>query len=88
MSLPIDSILINVDISGAVWQNSSWASEYDEVIFDEYVLPPRVADEPIEYWWRQDIPNWLGVDLARDDDMLTLSRKINARIDVPIKRDA
>lgn len=88
LSLSVDSVAVTVDIAEAVWNSTPWANEYGRTVFEEYVLPPRVADEPVEYWWRQDIPRWLGVEAEPEDDLLALSRKINARIDVPIKPEA
>lgn len=88
LSLSVDSVAVTVDIAEAVWNSTPWANEYGRTVFEEYVLPPRVADEPVEYWWRQDIPRWLGVEAEPEDDLLALSRKVNARIDVPIKPEA
>ena len=48
-SLPEDSVAMDVRLARTVWKDAAWAGEYDRNIFQEYVLPPQVADEPVEY---------------------------------------
>ena len=55
-SLPEGSVAMDVRLARTVWKDAAWAGEYDRNIFQEYVLPPQVADEPVEYRWREDIP--------------------------------
>ena len=84
-SLPEDSVAMDVRLARTVWKDAAWAGEYDRNIFQEYVLPPQVADEPVEYRWREDIPRWLSPDIGPEDDLITAARKINAAVDVPVK---
>ena len=84
-SLPEDSVAMDVRLARTVWKDAAWAGEYDRNIFQEYVFPPQVADEPVEYRWREDIPRWLSPDIGPEDDLITAARKINAAVDVPVK---
>ena len=84
-SLPEDSVAMDVRLARTVWKDAAWAGEYDRNIFQEYVLPPQVADEPVEFRWREDIPRWLSPDIGPEEDLITAARKINAAVDVPVK---
>ena len=84
-SLPEGSVAMDVRLARTVWKDAAWAGEYDRNIFQEYVLPPQVADEPVEYRWREDIPRWLSPGIRPEDDFITAARKINAAVDVPVK---
>ena len=87
LGLQPDSVAMTADMAAMVWNTAPWAKEFGRTVFEEYVLPPRIADEPVEYWWRQDIPVRLGLEAEPSDDILSLSRKINSRIHVPVQPD-
>lgn len=87
LGLQPDSVAMTADMAAMVWNTTPWAKEFGRTVFEEYVLPPRIADEPVEYWWRQDIPVRLGLEAEPIDDILSLSRKINSRIHVPVQPD-
>lgn len=88
LSLNADSVAATVSLAQSVWDSTPWSVEYNDATFEEYLLPPRVADEPLEYWWRKDIPCWIKGDAAPGDEMLALSRRINAIVDVTIRPEA
>lgn len=49
-----DSLANHLDTAYKIWQQSAWSKSYSEDVFNKYVAPYRVADEPLEYGWRTD----------------------------------
>lgn len=50
--LHADSLIAHLDAAYHLWKQSPWQSLYSKEIFRKYVLPYRIADEPLEYYWR------------------------------------
>lgn len=73
--LNADSISLYSAAALRVWNETSWKRSYDNKTFFEYVLPPYVASEPVEYYWRNDIPKKLHVNT--DEDISVLASRIN-----------
>ena len=67
-----------------VWGQRPWSSDYNDDDVLNYILPPRIADEPVEYYWRSDIPQWLNINY-QGEEVLELARKINSVIDVDVR---
>ena len=76
-----DSLRNGIYIANNVWDQRPWAKEYGKDIFMNYILPPQVADEPVEYYWRTDIPKWIGIEY-KGEELLEFARLINSKIDV------
>lgn len=49
-----DSLKMCTALARDTWENVPWRSEYSPEHFMSYVLPYRVASEPLEYYWRED----------------------------------
>lgn len=52
--LDIDSLIQCTDAALDIWMRVPWASRYSDEVFKQYILPYRIADEPLEYGWRTD----------------------------------
>ncbi len=79
-----DSLKENITATLQVWENHSWSKDYCWNIFINYVLPPQIADEPIEYYWRTDIPKWMGLNY-KGEGLLQFAQRINSRIEVDMR---
>lgn len=80
-SLNPDSLKNGILIANDVWSKRQWAKEYEHNIFLNYILPPQIADEPVEYYWRRDIPRWIKVEY-NGERLLEFARLINSKIEV------
>lgn len=76
-----DSLRQIVDSACVVWNRTPWVDNYSTQDFLEYVLPPRIAEEPVEYYWRWDIPHYLKIPVA-DRNILSVATAINQQISV------
>lgn len=76
-----DSLREAIDCAVETWANVPWSKRYKKEQFYNYVLPHTVSNEPTEYYWRWDIPNWLKIE-SNNIDMLSISRQINSRVAV------
>lgn len=45
-----DILIENIDLAFKVWENKPWNIHYSFDEFCEYILPYRIADEPLENW--------------------------------------
>lgn len=52
--LRADSLIAHLNTAYRLWEQSPWQSVYSKDIFRKYILPYRIADESIEYYWRAD----------------------------------
>lgn len=52
--LQADSMIEHLNAAYRLWEQTPWSSVYSEDIFRKYILPYRIADEPLEYYWRTD----------------------------------
>lgn len=76
-----DSLYNYVSVALATWKTRPWAKDYSEDVFLNYVAPPQIAYEPIEYYWISDIPKWIGFNY-QGESMLQFASKINSKIEV------
>lgn len=76
-----DSLKLGILIANDVWNKRPWAKEYEHNIFLNYILPPQMADEPVEHYWRTDIPRWTGIE-HKGEGLLEFARLINSKIEV------
>lgn len=77
-----DSLRLTLSRACETWQQTPWNDRYELNDFLEYILPPQIADEPIEYYWRQDIPIRFDIARTEADDIRSLAQKINRKISV------
>lgn len=49
-----DSLIQQTDAAFKQWQQIPWANLYPSEVFEQYIAPYRIADEPLEYYWRTD----------------------------------
>lgn len=49
-----DSMENQLEAAFRIWEQSPWNSLYSENIFEKYIAPYRIADEPLEYYWYTD----------------------------------
>lgn len=76
-----DSLKTNILVAKEVWDKRQWSKHYDDSVFLNYILPPRIADEPTEYYWRTDIPRRLKLDY-NGESILDFAQAINSKIEV------
>lgn len=50
----LDSLRYYTGKTLEIWSDAPWKDEYNNGIFKKYILPYRVASEPLEYYWRED----------------------------------
>ena len=83
-SLNLDSLKTSILVANNIWNSRPWSKDYESEIFLNYILPPQIAYEPIEYYWRSDIPRWLNINY-QGNDILELAGRINSKIDVDMR---
>lgn len=76
-----DSLIYSLEKSFEIWKDSPYSGQYGFDDFCEYILPYRVANEPLNYYWKEDCRNWLDVplteDLRKTANMINNSIRIN-----------
>lgn len=84
----LDSDSLRTDISYAieVWNSRPWSKDFKEDVFRNYILPPQIANEPIEYYWRTDIPRWIELEY-KGEELLEFARLINSKIEVGTRQE-
>lgn len=83
-----DSIDYNVTEAQKAWKNSPWRKEYRNQYFVNYILPPVTAKEPVEYYWRSQIPQMQIVETNDTMNVIEAAQTINRKIDVVTKNEA
>ena len=78
-----DSLAFSLEQSFIIWKNSPYSSLYDFDDFCEYILPYRIANEPLTYYWKKDCPRCLSVKID-EDNIAETAKKINASIHIGI----
>lgn len=76
-----DSLVRSVDYSFKLLEQSPFLKAYSYDMFLEYILPYRIADEPLEYGWKWDIRNLLHVSST---NIISAAEEINAQIKLNI----
>lgn len=49
-----DSVVYSIQSSLVCWNTNKCSGQYDREIFLKYIMPYRVACEPLEYYWKKD----------------------------------
>lgn len=78
-----DSLIDQLDVAFNIWEQSPWSSQYSEIYFMKYIAPYRIANEPLEYYWRIDAYNrykhWLQE--SKDLSLINICDYIYQNID-------
>ena len=66
-------------------EESKFLKDYSFDQFIEYILPYRIADEPLEFYWKEDcrkryIPN-------SDTDIIAAAKSINEQVKLELSPD-
>lgn len=72
-----DSLIRSLEYSFDLRKNSPFLKFYNSEQFFEYILPHRVADEPLEYGWKWDLKARLNL---HTEDIKAAAEEINAQI--------
>ncbi len=83
-----DSIDYTIEAAKKVWESRHWRKEYGDAVFTDYILPPVAAKEPVEFYWRSDLPRRMDVVICDTADVAGAARTINGKIDVITKNEA
>ena len=78
-SVCADSVLWSVEQSVKVWRETPWKNDYTFGQFLEYILPYRIANEPLEYYWKEECVNKFG-PRNPDHNLAEAAGKINGKI--------
>ena len=81
-----DSFKVTI-VSPNVWHDCKWSTVYDDTSFIHYILPPQVADEPIEYYWREDIPERVNI-VYQTKDISDLAHKLNSTVEADTRPES
>ena len=73
-----DSLIYSTEKSFEIWKTSPFLSEYSFNDFCEYILPYRVANEPITYYWKESLNKCLNVENC--ESIEEAAHKINSSI--------
>lgn len=83
-----DSINYNVTEAKKVWMSTPWRKEYTNENFANYILPPIAAKEPVEFYWRSDIPTKFEFEINDSTSVSIAAQAINREIDIITKNEA
>lgn len=85
-STGLDSDSVKISISDAIktWEECKWSKDYNDSIFINYIVPPCIADEPVEYYWREDIPEKIGITY-NGECLIDFARILNSKVEVNTK---
>lgn len=83
-----DSLIFSINTSINTWRKVPWKVLYRQTEFLEYVLPYRVANEPLEYFWKWDFPDRLGVNIIESNSLPAIARQINSKVLINLLTDA
>lgn len=73
-----DSLISSLEESFLLREESSFLKEYSFEQFLEYILPYRIVDEPLEYYWKQDCKRYFRP--ANTIDIIQTAKDINSRV--------
>ncbi len=73
-----DSLIASLEYSFALRERCAFLQDYSFEQFCEYVLPYRVANEPLQYYWKWDCARRFGT--VQSEDMTEAARQLNARV--------
>lgn len=74
-----DSLIKSLDFSFELLTKSPFLKSYSMEQFFEYILPYRIANEPLEYKWKWELQNMLSFT---SKDIIAAAEEINAQIDL------
>lgn len=78
-----DSLIQQMNAAFSTWKQTPWSVQYSDGIFEEYIAPYRIADEPLEYYWRTDAytrhKDWLYE--CKDSSLVAICSFVYQRLD-------
>lgn len=80
-----DSLIQSLEYSFLLKEKSPYLKKYTFEQFCEYILPYRVANEPLQYYWKWDCVRWLKG--GNSDDIVKTAQNINAQIRIELSPD-
>ncbi|WP_236092959.1 transglutaminase domain-containing protein [Bacteroides thetaiotaomicron] len=80
-----DSLIWSLERSFALREESKFLKDYSFDQFLEYILPYRIADEPLEFYWKQDCRKRYAID--NDTDIITAAKSINEQVKLELSPD-
>lgn len=75
-----DSVIRSISTSLNVWNNIPWKSCYSKSDFEEYILPYRICNEPLELSWKWVLPQKINISKIREKDIFTAAVEINKKV--------
>lgn len=81
-----DSLIISLEYSFRLKDESPFLKKYTFEQFCEYILPYRVANEPLQYYWKWDCVKQFG-DGTSHNDIIDAARDINSGIKLVLSPD-
>lgn len=82
-SMEADSLVRHVNSVFSLWNRSPWHKLYDDETFARYVLPYRIADEPVEYDWFEKayLANKRWIEDYKDSTLISACHHVYKHID-------
>ena len=78
-----DSLILSLEYSFRLKKESPYLKDYTFEQFCEYILPYRVANEPLQYYWKWDcVKRFTNGD--NSDDIVKAAQKINAQVKIEL----
>lgn len=79
-----DSLIQSLEYSFRLWKQSPYLKNCSFEDFCEYILPYRIATEPLVYYWKWDCKKRFGHSLKSPLSIAEAAQIVNKRIYVPI----
>lgn len=76
-----DSVDYTIREAERVWKSRPWRKEYTNEVFVNHILPPFAAKEPVEFYWRSNLPERLNVEISDTAGITEVAQAINRKID-------
>lgn len=80
-----DSLICSLEQSFEIRETTPFLQQYDFNQFLEYIIPYRIADEPLEYYWKSDVGNYFMTE--EKDDIIEAAKEINSQVRIKLSAD-
>ncbi|MEY8685753.1 transglutaminase domain-containing protein [Bacteroides sp. AN502(2024)] len=77
-----DSLILSLEYSFYLKKKSPYLKEYTFEQFCEYILPYRVANEPLQYYWKWDCVKRFGD--GNNNNIINAAQNINSQIKIEL----
>lgn len=78
-----DSLIWSLEKSFEIRESTPYLDRYSFNDFCKYILPYRVANEPLNYYWKEDCLEWLGLNSSKEA-IDSVAEEINRNIRIGI----